>query len=438
MPQRRRVLQRALSIGIALSILAVLPSAARSFLPTELPLRNDGLALGPSGEQTVVPPRSGQRFVDGTSVLTGTPDAAEAVAESRAWLAEGPVPGRGTEYEDMAEQALLDLRALVGEDGAVMAAPITIWRYTWPRDSAFVVAALSVTQHHDDAATVLDYLSGIAPEEGWWEARYRPDGEPAGYGNRPPQLDGSGWVPWAVWAWWETHPDTQRAGEALDRYAPMVIDSADTAAEAIGPDGLPPPSSDYWERVETEVTLGTVGPLRAGLRAAVQLAPELDVGPQRAQRWQDALDRLETGIDQHFAPHGYPRTVPDGGADSAIAFLAPPFGPADDDVRVALVEAERALQVRAGGVRPGEDWTKDVGVAWTPSTSSMALAAATTGELALAHQLLGFLDAHRTGLGSLPEKIDSRGMPSSVVPLGWTSAAVLLTLVALEGELPSV
>src|SRR5699024_9651880 len=105
--------------------------------------------------------------------------------------------------------------------------------------------------------------------------------------------------------------------------------------------------------------------------------------------------------------HGYPRYSPDGGHDAAVSFLAPPFAPESGSVRTALVETEQALRVPNGGHKPGGDWTKDNDVAWTPETAMMALAFAGVGDDAQARQLLRYLDSHRTGLGALPEKVDS-------------------------------
>jgi GH15 family glucan-1,4-alpha-glucosidase len=85
-------------------------------------------------------------------------------------------------------------------------------------------------------------------------------------------------------------------------------------------------------------------------------------------------------------------------------------------------------------VRPGEDWN-DLDEAWTPSTAMLALSAAASGDHRRARDHLDWLVAHRTGVGSFPERV-APGGPVSVAPLAWTSALVLLTLAALDGSLP--
>lgn len=45
--------------------------------------------------------------------------------------------------------------------------------------------------------------------------------------------------------------------------------------------------------------------------------------------------------------------------------------------------------------------------------------------------MLGWLATHRTGAGSLPEKVLFDGRPAAVAPLAWTAANVLLAIDAL-------
>jgi GH15 family glucan-1,4-alpha-glucosidase len=233
----------------------------------------------------------------------------------------------------------------------------------------------------------------------------------------------------------EVSTDATWVDELIATTEDAVVASADAIAELVGDDGLPPPSPDYWERRENDVTLGVVAPLSAGLRAAIDLAPRLGVD---TAEWRAAADRLDAAIEREFAPHGYPRTVPDGGLDAAVSILAPPFAPASKGVADAVAQTEKLLRVPNGGHRPGEAWKKDVDVAWTPETGMLALASAGLGNEDVARRLLDFLDGHRTALGALPEKVDANDDPASVAPLGWTGSLVLLTLAELEGELPVV
>ncbi|MBB5787967.1 hypothetical protein [Jiangella mangrovi] len=425
-------------IGLPAVILVI---AALSMAPTRgtvLQLRADGVMVEPDGGVATVPADSGAAFIPGTSVLSSAnradPATAARIDADRDWLADGVIPGHGTRYHAMSERALLDLRALTSPTGALMAAPVTAWKHVWPRDASFAAAAYAVTGHDREAADVLGFLARVAPWDGEWEARYLADGS-GPPDDRPKQLDSAGWVLWAVWlVSREVEPDV--AAEILEELRPAVIVSANALVRSLDDDGLPEPSSDYWEKDESDLTLGVAAPVSLGLRAALALAPLM--GVEDPFVWDNAARRLDDAIEREFGRHGYPRTLPDGGADAAVTFLAPPFAPATPQVTDAVRATEIALRVPNGGHRPGEAWRKDVDVAWTPETALLALAMAGNGDSADADRLLTFLDTYRTPLGSLPEKVDAEATPASVAPLAWTSSLVLLTLAELERGLPVV
>jgi GH15 family glucan-1,4-alpha-glucosidase len=416
-------------------------------------LRADGITFGQDGELTNVPVASGAAYLPGTAVLASAPPTAmqaQRIASDRLWLRSAERPGQGTPYSDMADRALLDLHLLQQPNGAQLAANRYHWRYVWPRDASFAAVALSAAGHHADAEAILRFLAGVAPDRGIWHARYRPDGSGDPPDDRRRQLDGSGWVPWALWFWLQTHPDRQHAEALVTEVSPMVVKSANAIVRSFGDDDLPRATPDYWEQGGHRLTLGIAAPARLGLRAAVDLAPLLGVDPAD---WRQAAIEIDTGIRREFGARGYPRTIADAnrdkfaehgyplpfenaGHDASVTFLSPPFAPAEDLIRGSFRRTGSAMQVPNGGLRPGEDWETDQDVAWTPTTALFALAAAGYGDTAIAEHYLSWLDEHRTALGALPEKVNEGGEPASVAPLGWTCSLVLLALVELEHDLP--
>jgi hypothetical protein len=339
----------------------------------------------------------------------------------------GPVPGT---HPDLVRDSLADLRALVLPGGAAVAGPHGPWRYVWPRDASFVAAALCAAGEYDEGVRVLAFLDRVRPSSGRWAARYQPQVPPDGdaaYRDRDDQLDGSGWVPWATWLCASSGGD--RAW--LTAFWPMVRASAEQIVAEQRPDGLPAVSPDYWERGESEVTLGNAAPLLLGLRSAAGIATMLGQH-QYADRWRAAADRLGPAIDRHF--EGYPRTR-GGGADAIVTLLGPPFAPPRAEVAAAIERSRRVLTVPNGGVTPGQDWRAD-GVAWTPQTALFGLSAAARGDRAAAVATLDWLAAHRTPRGDLPEKVTRTGRLAGEAPLAWTSALVVLTAVALDRPLP--
>ncbi|HEU0213501.1 MAG TPA: hypothetical protein VFR13_05400 [Jiangellaceae bacterium] len=442
-------------IPVLVAAVALIGVGAASAGSTTQPLRADGIIRGDDGGVADVPVGSGRSYVAGSSVLSRGDDPlppvqAALVDADRAWLAAGRVPGTGTAHGAMAERALLDLHLMIRPNGALIAANRYHWRYVWPRDASFAVVALSATGHHADAERILRYLADVAPDSGIWHARYLPDGSGAPPDARLRQLDGSGWVPWAVWIWLETHPDRAHAAQVAGHLGEMVTDSADALARSLGDDDLPLRTPDYWEQNGPLLTLGIAAPARLGLRAATALAPTLGVDDSA---WRDAGRRLDGAIEREFGARGFPRTVADDdpetigahgypvprertGRDAAVTFLGLPFAAGDADIREAVRGAGRSLRVPNGGLRPGMTWQTDVDVAWTPTTALFALALAANGDTADAESLLSWLDEHRTPLGALPEKVNESGEPASVAPLSWTGSLVLLALLELEDDLP--
>jgi glucoamylase len=457
---RRWIDRRPLALSVAVGLVALLLGATRA--DRSPPLFAAGL-LGNRDALVAVPTdqAAGAAYLEASTVLRlgdgrlrylppgaaapvtvagNDPGALAVAAEERAWLAAGTVPGAGPVEREAAARSLLFLRLLVRPGGAALAAETPYWAYVWPRDASFVAAALAVTGHRREAGAVLGFLGRTQRPDGTWPARSHPDGRPVTDG-RPAQLDATGWVPWAAWLATDQGRDTGLAA----RLWPTVRAAADHAAASLAADGLPPAAPDYWERRERAPTLGTAAALLAGLRAAARLASAVagsaavaGLGADAAGRgraWERAAARLWRGVGERFGPGGFQRYPGGGGADAAVAWLGPPFGPPDPEVRRALAAAWRRLTV-AGGAVPGRPWLG--GDPWTPATASFALAAMAGGDRAAAEARLAWLLDHRTALGAFPERVGrDDGAPRSVAPLAWTHAIVLLTLVSRDRPVPT-
>lgn len=350
------------------------------------------------------------------------------------WLSLGSVPGKGTRWEAMTRTALLDLHQLSQSNGAVAAGAGSIWNYAWPRDTAFVAVALARTGHCPEALSALTFLQHVQLADGGFEARYLLDGSgpPDGRGR---QSDGAGWV---LWAQWEVSRSCGAGATAAPR---SLLDDATSFALHVTDEGrrLPPPSPDYWEVGVHRTSLGTAAPLLAGLEASQEMYAALGERAL-AERSGAAASRLRTIVSERFADD-YERfgatlvrslRVGGGGLDAAVAFLMPPFArsPSPQVVKAWTRYQTDALRP-AGGLAPGSQWKQD-GISWTPETAMVAYTAAMSGLPEVATRWMDWLDAHRTGWGSLPEKVLADGTPAGPAPLAWTAALVVLTAAELD------
>jgi len=423
--------------AVAAAVLAALAAGLVAWGATgpttrTIALYGEGVVATPDGPE-LVPAGTVPVLHDGTRVAVDPATTADddLAAEQRAWLAAGTVPGADGPYADLVADALLDLRTLVLDDGAVVAAWTPYWRYVWPRDASFVAVALARTGHVDDARAVLGFLARVQADDGSFQARYLPDGSGGVPDDRAPQTDGTGWSLWAAAQVVAAAPAGERAAVA-EELAPLVRRGAAHAVRLVAGDGLPPASPDYWEVPEDELTLGTVAPLLAGLEASGDLLDLLG-DPAAAADTREAAARTRAAVERAFGDDSAYGRYADGAlADAASAFVLPPFQPAPLTGALDAWQASAASMARpAGGLAPGAGWRRD-GISWTPQTSLYALVAAANGDEAQARDRLTWLDAHRTATGALPEKVLADGSPAAVAPLAWTAACVVLAVAELD------
>ena len=410
---------------------------ARERRPEHIRLYSNGITRGATGTPELVATGTTADYLPGSRVGNPGPAdtaalaAAEALAaQSRAWLAAGTVPGQDGPYGDMVTGALLDMRALLLDDGASVAGWSARWRYVWPRDASFVAAAMAITGHTDEALEILTFLGSVQHGNGAFEARYLPDGS-GPPDDRGIQSDGTGWVLWATRTVLAAIADDDARARAARDLRPMIDRSTGRILELTSGRGtLPPASSDFWEVGESRVTLGTAAPLLSGLEAATVLYTELGIGPAAAAASARAT-RLRAAIEREFGPR-FARYTDGQKLDAAGAFLLPPFQPTPlPGARAAWRASAAAMARPAGGLAPGAGW-KDDGISWTPQTSLYGLAAAWAGDTETAETWLTWIDTHRTPSGAIPEKVLADGSPAAVAPLTWSAACVVLAVAELE------
>ena len=373
---------------------------------------------------------TGPALMPGPMIPSGPADPS---AEPSAGSTPPPTPtsagGTGREGRDSREA--LPPGAEVFPPGAVVAAPMSIWRYVWPRDAAFAAAALSAVNLADEALGVLGNLASWQRADGGFEARYTSSGRVPD--NRPAQADGAGWFLWAAGRLLADGVPAvdlrDRLGAPLARAASRLLGITDT------PSHLPAASPDYWEVVETVLTLGTAAPVLLGLEAATALARAgLELGAP-AQALAERVAAVRNAMERNFAP-AWGRHLRRDDVDAAIALVLPPFTRPLAGARTVRQTAAARMHRPTGGLAPGAGW-RDDGISWTPETALMAWSALSLGMEEEGARLLSWLEAHRTGAGALPEKVVADGAPAGPAPLAWTCALVLLATASRASDPPS-
>ena len=358
---------------------------------------------------------------------------ADPSAEPSAGSTPPPTPtsagGTGREGRDSRDP--LPSGAEVFPPGAVVAAPMSIWRYVWPRDAAFAAAALSAVNLADEALGVLGNLASWQRADGGFEARYTSSGRVPD--NRPAQADGAGWF---LWAAGRLLADGVPAADLRDRLGvPLVRAASRLLGITDTPSHLPAASPDYWEVAETVLTLGTAAPVLLGLEAATALARAgIDLGGP-AQALAERVTAVRSAMERNFAP-AWGRHLQRDDVDAAIALVLPPFTRPLAGARTVRQTAAARMHRPTGGLAPGAGW-RDDGVSWTPETALMAWSALSLGMEEEGARLLSWLEAHRTAVGALPEKVLADGAPAGPAPLAWTCALILLATASRAADRPS-
>ena len=373
---------------------------------------------------------TGPALMPGPMIPAGPADPS---AEPSAGSTPPPTPtsagGTGREGRDSREA--LPPGAEVFPTGAVVAAPMSIWRYVWPRDAAFAAAALSAVNLADEALGVLGNLASWQRADGGFEARYTSSGRVPD--NRPAQADGAGWF---LWAAGRLLADGVPAADLRDRLgAPLARAASRLLGITNTPSHLPAASPDYWEVAETVLTLGTAAPVLLGLEAATALARAgIDLGGP-AHALAERAAAVRSAMERNFAP-AWGRHLQRDDVDAAIALVLPPFTRPLAGARTVRQTAAARMHRPTGGLAPGAGW-RDDGVSWTPETALMAWSALSLEMEEEGTRLLSWLESHRTGAGALPEKVLADGAPAGPAPLAWTCALILLATASRAAGRPS-
>ncbi|WP_374712605.1 glycoside hydrolase family 15 protein [Symbiobacterium terraclitae] len=375
-------------------------------------------------------------------------------------------------------RSLLIIRTQADDSGALIAASDSDilesnrdhYGYMWPRDGAFIAAALDRAGHRGFARRFYRFCRAALSEEGFFWHKYNPDGSVGSswhpwVGSKgvqlPIQEDETALVLWALGNHCLLNRDQEFAGQV---FADLTRPAADFLVRYRDPEtGLPEESYDLWEERRGVFTFTTAAVI-AGLKAAAGMARMLG-DYRRAQEYTDAAEQTQGAMLKHLwsdeqmcflrgvyrTPDG--RLVPDPTLDSSVmgVFLLGVLPAWDPRVTTTAQKLEAGLwaNTKVGGmaryyddyyfrvcadpaVAPGNPW-----IICTLWLAKWHIARARTKrDLQPGLELIRWTLRHAMPTGGLPEQVDPfTGRPLSVAPLTWSHATLIDVLLDLAEKL---
>lgn len=211
------------------------------------------------------------------------------------------------------KQSLLIMRTQIDNGGAIIAANDTdtygfsrdTYSYMWPRDGAFIAAALIKAGYSEISRRFFNFCRQIIDSNGYFLHKFSPDGSvgsswhpwwSAGHYELPIQEDETALVIWALWLHFNKFHD-------VEFIKPLYRDLIIRAAEFMflyrdEKTKLPKPSYDLWEE-KRGVHTYTVSTVVAGLRAAANFAQafgEIEL----AAKYRTVADEIKKAMAQHL------------------------------------------------------------------------------------------------------------------------------------------
>jgi len=363
--------------------------------------------------------------------------------------------------------SLLVVKAHCDERGSVLASGDSsifnygrdYYCYCWPRDAAYALWPMIRLGHFSEAKAFFDFARDTMHKDGYLMHKYQPDRavgstwHPLIHGRRKElaiQEDETASVVFMINEYYEATKDDATIHSL---YHTFVAPAANFMTSYIDDQtGLPHASYDLWEEKFLTSTY-TVSVVIAALLAAAKLAKIVDAADD-ASKWQKAAHNIRDNLDKLYVDGYFIKGFlleEDGNlAYDKTLDMSNLYGPymyaglALDDPRLVSTcqEVEKRLlntSPTGGVIRYENDnyfLTKDYsGNPWHVTSLWLAQYYAGNGRTADAQALLDWSMNHRQPSGALSEQYDPEtGMPLSVLPLTWSHAEMINTILDLATE----
>ena len=353
------------------------------------------------------------------------------------WIASLKTNNKEAQSGGMIRRSLLALKLLTTvSHGGIVAAPCMDpeYRFCWPRDATFVAYAFDRCGYHEEAKHFYMWCTKAQEPEGGLYQRYY-----IGVRLKGPcwssQIDEMATVLWGMGKHFELTGDRRfvrsvwkSVRKAADFLAAQVS-KANGLVETVG----------LWEEKFGSHAYSNAA-VYAGLKSSVTLAKVMEKDDLGSAWDKNAVNLRESLLNlcwdarlNRFIKTAFPR---DENLDISLLSLSYPFDvlPADDErIRKTAVAIESAFKFKSGGLGryPFDDYYG--GNPWILTTLWLALYYEKVGELGKAEQLIRWALDHSTELGLLSEQVDKEnGAPLSAIPLAWSHAFFILSVLDLE------
>lgn len=359
---------------------------------------------------------------------------------------------------------------LAAADADIMAFNRDTYTYVWPRDGAFICAALDRAGYGEVSHRFFEFCIRAQTPDGYMLHKYNPDGSVGsswhawyknGESQLPIQEDETALVLYAMQKHFEQDQDFEALQHLFESFAKKAAEFLCAFREE--GTGLPLPSYDPWEEQRGIFTY-TVSTVVAGLHAAAQMAQML--GHHRhSEHYQTVADEMKQALLFHMYDEKEGRFLKkivrkdgqtverDATPDASITAVWKLGVLPVEDPRVAstMDALDRLLTVKTkvgGWARytndtyhfPGQPTEEATGNPWIITTLWKAqwviARARTKDDLAKARELIDWVSRSATTTGILAEQLHAyTGEPLSVAPLTWSHATFIETvLLYVEAE----
>jgi glucoamylase len=341
--------------------------------------------------------------------------------------------------ERMTKRSLLTLKLLASiGHGGIIAAPCMEpeYRFCWPRDATYVAYAFDRCGYYEEAKQFYKWCTKAQEPEGGLYQRYY-----IGTRLKGPcwssQIDEIATVLWGIGKHFELTGDrrfVRSVWNSVKKAAGFLAGQVSDAAGLVETVGL-------WEERFGSHTYSNAA-IYAGLKSSSALARAMRAH-ELGTEWDKKANSLREAILNQSWDENLNRfiktVVPrDDNIDVSLLSLSYPFDvlPAGDERMIKTAAAlESAFKFTSGGIGRYPFDLYYGGNPWILTTLWLALYYEKEGNLDKAKQFIQWAQSHCTELGLLSEQINKQtGSPVSAVPLAWSHAFFILSILDLKNS----